>query len=323
MRRLISIAASLLLLAAAARADDLKLKDGSQISGTIVGFDNSSFKVQTSYGFALVLKSQVASITISDSAKAGSEKVQTGVDEETASKAERPSASSPVNSAAAPLAGTARTDLPKQPLIVVSGPPAVPAPRPASAAASATPPAIPAKPAASSAAALSSVAAAPGLPLRPGPIREEVDGSTYVNETYGFRMYKPPDWEVIPSARSMMPGAITAMGTNDEDTYLLIGEAPAGKSLASDIDATDQRLRGLLDNFRPLSESRLTVSGTQAIERRFRGSVDQKDWSGTVVFLSRGGELYTIFGMTLAQTDLVQIQENVIVRAISSLQFVQ
>ena len=31
--------------------------------------------------------------------------------------------------------------------------------------------------------------------------------------------------------------------------------------------------------------------------------------------------VYTIFGMTLADTDLVQIQENVISRAITSLQF--
>jgi hypothetical protein len=91
--------------------------------------------------------------------------------------------------------------------------------------------------------------------------------------------------------------------------------------MANDIDATDQRLRGLLDNFRPLGESHLNVSGTPAVERKFRGSVDQKDWSGTVVFFSRGGQLYTIFGMTVADTDLVQIQENVIARAISSLTF--
>jgi len=37
--------------------------------------------------------------------------------------------------------------------------------------------------------------------------------------------------------------------------------------------------------------------------------------------VSRGARLYTIFGMTRADNDLVQIQENVIARAISSLQF--
>jgi hypothetical protein len=67
----------------------------------------------------------------------------------------------------------------------------------------------------------------------------------------------------------------------------------------------------------------VNIAGTEAVERKFRGSVDDKDWSGTVVFFARGGQLYTIFGMTVADTDLVQIQENVIARAISSLQFAQ
>ena len=58
-------------------------------------------------------------------------------------------------------------------------------------------------------------------------------------------------------------------------------------------------------------------------EHRFRGSVDQHDWSGVVVLVPRGPKLYTIFGMTRADNDLVQIQENVIARAISSLQFAE
>jgi hypothetical protein len=41
------------------------------------------------------------------------------------------------------------------------------------------------------------------------------------------------------------------------------------------------------------------------------------------VFIPRGTQLYTIFGMTYADTDLVQIQENVIHRAISSLTFIR
>ena len=46
-----------------------------------------------------------------------------------------------------------------------------------------------------------------------------------------------------------------------------------------------------------------------------------RDWSGVAVYIPRGASVYTIFGMTLAGTDLVQIQENVISRAITSLQF--
>jgi len=134
-------------------------------------------------------------------------------------------------------------------------------------------------------------------------------------------MYKPPDWQVIAGARTLMPGAITAMGTGDQMTYLLIGQTPAGRTLSSDEDAADRRLRDIMDNFRPIDVQHITVAGMPAVEHKFRGSVDQHDWSGVVVLVPRGAQLYTIFGMTVADTDLVQIQENVIARAISSLQF--
>jgi hypothetical protein len=284
MRQTVLIATFALLVSAVVRADDLKLKDGSKINGSIVGFDDNSFKVQTNYGFALVRKDQVVSITVSDPVKTSAEKQAKGSSEAPATPAT--------------VAKIAPSAAPKM----------------------TTPAAVAAQPNVS---AIPAAAAPPPTPPAPTPIREEVDGSMYVNETYRFRMYKPPDWEVIAGARSIMPGAIAAMGTDDQTTYLLIGEVPAGKSLASDIDATDQRLRTVMDNFRPLGESRMNVSGIQAVERRFRGSVDQKDWSGTVVFVPHGNDLYTIFGMTLAESDLVQIQENVIAKAISSLQFAQ
>jgi peptide methionine sulfoxide reductase MsrB len=76
-------------------------------------------------------------------------------------------------------------------------------------------------------------------------------------------------------------------------------------------------------NFRELDDKQIMVSGTAATEHRFRGSVDQHDWSGVVVLVPRGEKLFTIFGMTRADNDLVQIQENVIARAISSLQFTE
>ena len=293
------MAAIVLLCAASAHADDFHLKDGTTISGSIVGYDDSSFKVQTSYGFALVRKDQVASITIADGTKIGSQK-QPATNAESADAPE--AKSQKLLNSAAPAAPVSRT-------------PSASAPKPA--------PVVPAPSIAPATSALASVASGQAAPLDPGPIREDVEGSTYVNESYGFKMYKPPDWEVLEGARSLLPGSIAAMGTNDQTTYLLIGAAPAGKSVAADIDATDQRLRSVMDNFRPLGETHINISGTQALERRFRGSVDQKDWSGTVVYLARDGELYTIFGMTLAESDLVQIEENVIGRAISSMRFSQ
>lgn len=52
-----------------ARADEIRLKDGTKISGTIVGFENNSFRVETSYGFALIEKDKVADINITAAKK--------------------------------------------------------------------------------------------------------------------------------------------------------------------------------------------------------------------------------------------------------------
>ena len=60
---------TLLAICPTLRADELKLKDGTTITGTIVGFEENSFKVKTSYGFAEVQKDQVISIVISTAAK--------------------------------------------------------------------------------------------------------------------------------------------------------------------------------------------------------------------------------------------------------------
>ena len=40
---------AILAVAGGARGDEFRLKDGSKIVGTIVGFENGAFKVQTSY----------------------------------------------------------------------------------------------------------------------------------------------------------------------------------------------------------------------------------------------------------------------------------
>src|SRR3990172_11886378 len=66
MKRRLCALAMFLVLAAGMRADEIRLKDGSKIVGTIVDFENDSFKVQTSYGFALVRKDSIAQIIPSE-----------------------------------------------------------------------------------------------------------------------------------------------------------------------------------------------------------------------------------------------------------------
>ncbi|HEY2108536.1 MAG TPA: hypothetical protein VGH17_01475 [Candidatus Acidoferrales bacterium] len=309
----------------AAQADELKLKDGTKIIGTIVGFEENSFKVKTNYGFAVVQKDQVLSISITDSAKKSD-----------AEKKSEPSADKPAPPAPAVNSYKKYNTTPTTP------PPATPAADPNSpdpkasssntSSAASTAPAT-SKPATTTAPVNSAPAkaptptaaaqppAAPAALAPPESMRERVSGNLYANETYGFQMYKPPTWQLVEGARSVLPGAITALGTSDQTTYLLIGRQPIEKSFASDIDATDRHLRSTLDNFRALGEKKIIVSGEPAVEKRFRVSVDQHDWSGVAVFFQHDAHLYTIFGMTSADSDLVQIQENVISRAISSLQF--
>jgi hypothetical protein len=322
------------------QADELKLKDGTKISGTIVGFEENSFRVKTNYGFAVVQKDQVLSISISDSAKKAEEEKKTDSEKnlDAEKKADAASEKSRSKTAATDDAspattlanGTAPSKVAKNDNASTS---AAPAPTAAAAKPSAThaSPSGPvvtknvAAPAPSTSVAANTAPPPPPAtkPETPEVIHEEVSGNTYTNDTYGFHMYKPPDWQVIDGARTLLPGAITAMGTADQTTYLLIGQEPASKPLVASMDATDKRLREVMENFRPLGDKHVTVAGTDAVERHFRGSVDQHDWSGVVAIIPHGTRVYTIFGMTYADTDLVQIQENVISRAISSLQFTQ
>jgi hypothetical protein len=53
-------------LVSAAWADEIRLKDGSKIIGTIVGYEDDAFKVETTYGFALVRKNSIAEIVPSE-----------------------------------------------------------------------------------------------------------------------------------------------------------------------------------------------------------------------------------------------------------------
>src|ERR1700716_135774 len=53
---------SVLLLCSTAVADEINLKDGSKIVGTVIGFEDNSYQVQTSFGILTFPKSMIASI---------------------------------------------------------------------------------------------------------------------------------------------------------------------------------------------------------------------------------------------------------------------
>jgi hypothetical protein len=152
-------------------------------------------------------------------------------------------------------------------------------------------------------------------------MQELVRGNLYVNQTYGFQIYKPPTWQVIKDPQNELPNAIGALGTEDQSTLLVIGRDPLKDSLEAQAAKRERTLRDVYENYRPLDKKQITIAGLPAIQQRFSGNLDGHDWSVTVTTLARGQDVFTILGMTSADSDLIQIQENVIVKTIASLQF--
>jgi hypothetical protein len=335
MRISVRFLLALLLIAAAARADEIRLKDGSKIIGTIVGFEDGSFKVQTSYGFAMVRKDQISEIIPSapkpqppppkpkaDDKDSSAAAAPAPDATSASSNATNPSTSSAADSSGAPsvdslpdagpASGSAPNSSVESPVVAP-----VPAPQPNPAGAPAIAPSQEAAPAASAA---SAVPVAPVEPS-PEPISDETVGNLYINHTYGFDIYKPPDWDMLPEEMNSLPNAVAAMGDEDSTTLLLIGREARKGTLDAQAAAMDSELHNIYDNFRLLSSTHTTVAGEPAIERHFRGSAADRDWSVTAVTVAHGNNLFTVLGMTYADSDLIQIQENVIARAISSLRF--
>jgi hypothetical protein len=302
----------LLLGPSAARCDEIRLKDGTKITGTIVGFEDGAFRVETSYGFALIQKDKVADINITAAKK----------DPEPKAKSTGPSAppSAPPSIPApavvpaiakepASAAGASAEIMTPAPDRTPTAKTEAPLPKPRTVAAAAPTPPPPATP--------------PPPPPAPEPvvIRDEIRGNLYVNLTYGFQMYKPPSWDLIPDARKALPDAVAALGTNDETSLLVIGREHAKDSLDAHAAATGKTLSGVYDNYRLISNQHVAVAGFPAIEMRSRGTADGHDWSVLLVTFLRGSDAYTLLGMTWADSDLIQLQENVISKTVNSLAF--
>jgi hypothetical protein len=293
--------------AASARADEIRLKDGTKISGTIVGFENDSFRVETSYGFALVLKDKVADISIS-----------------AAKKELEPKSKSSASGTPPPAAKPAALPAVEKESPSATSPPAV-----LNASATGHPPAaanaslVPTKnePTPVKAAAAPAPPPTPPAPPEPPAIRDEIRGNLYVNHTYGFQMYKPPSWDMIPEARKALPDAVATLGTFEQTTLLVIGRAPAKVSLDVYATETAKALGSVYENYRLISTRHVTIAGLPAVEQRSRGTAGGHDWSVVMLALVHGSDSFTLLGITWADSDLIQVQENVIAKAVNSLTF--
>jgi hypothetical protein len=326
-----ALAVALCVPAISARADEIRLKDGKKLYGVIVSYEDNMFKVKTDFGYVLVEKDKIASIV--PSTPAG----ETPKTDKTPEAKKEPAAAEPKTepAVASSANGAATSATPPATNASVKSPePSAnhekPAPKIGNAAVK---PEVPA-PVTTKAVApdLKAPAAAPntGLAAQPAPappqpevpaMREDIQGNLYTNYTHGFKMFKAPSWELIEEARQALPNAIVALGTFNQSTLMVIGQEKTKDSLEPAAAAVEKRLREIYDNYRRISQRKTLVGGLPAVEYRYRGMADGHDWSGTLMVVGRGGEIFTVLGMTYADTDLIQIQENVIARSIASLDF--
>ncbi|MGB7848353.1 MAG: hypothetical protein WBL63_22260, partial [Candidatus Acidiferrum sp.] len=303
----LAILAAAGLCASAIHADEFRLKDGKTLHGVIVAYEDNMFKVKTDFGYVLVEKDKIASIIPDTPAAPDATKMEAAV---------KPSLAGDVK--ATPTAEQVKKE--KAAAIVTSARarPEIPAAGRADANANA-----PVLKTAIAAPKSTLVTATPPPPPKEEPPanREEIQGNLYINHEFGFRMYKAPSWQTIDGAGQTLPNAIVAMGTANESTLLVIGHEKTKAPLETTAQAVENRLHDVYDNYRLISQRKTVVGGQPAVEYHYRGLAEGHDWSGTLSVVAHSGEFLTVLGMTFADTDLIQIQENVITRSIASLDF--
>ncbi len=332
---LASLALAFCVVAISARADEIRLKGGRKLYGVIVAYEDNMFKVKTDYGYELVEKDKIESIIPSTAGKsepasaskkdaaqhpakpAADSQLQTEPAVATSGEASTAPTNASEKTADPGTAGKTGKATPK--ITNTAAKPEVPA---NTAAGNVAAPAIKGAPAAATT-GLAPGAATPTPPKEPEvpPNREEIQGNLYTNYTHGFRMYKAPSWNLIEEARGALPNAIVAMGTSNESTLMVVGEENTKEPLDTAAGAVEKRLHDVYANYQRLSERKTVIGGMPAVEYKYRGKADDHDWSGRLVVIARGKDMFTVLAMTYADSDLIQIQENVIARAIASLDF--
>jgi hypothetical protein len=308
----VAFASMMALAAISASADEIRLKDGKKLYGVIVAYEDNMFKVKTDFGYVLVEKDKIAAIVPNSPTGQPTDSKSAAQPAKTESSPAS-ATTNPASNAAGTTEVSAKNKIPN-----TSIRPALPANG------SATNAAAPnmKSPAPATNNAIAAPVQPPSPPKEEPPVnKEEIQGNRYTNFTHGFRMYKAPSWELIEDARKALPNAIVAMGTSNESTLMVVGEEKTKEPLEVAAAGVEKRLREIYSNYRLISQRKTTVGGLPAVEYKYRGMADEHDWSGTLVVISRGKDMLTALGMTFADTDLIQIQENVISRSISSLDF--
>ena len=343
------------------RAEEITLKDGQKIVGTIVGYEKEMFRIETDYGIALVRKDKVVSIQVTkpgttvSSPQPSAPPVRKSIEVKPTHVAVAPEVA-PVSPAppsapmklpppappppsaehimaspvaaeslvpppiaakpAAPPAPANHPDPPPPPVqaqALSSEPAKIPAPPPV--AAKPLPPPVPAKPPAPPPPPVSHPM---DVPL-PAHLQEHLDGNTYFNDSFQFSMFKPFDWKIYEGVPKETGSGIMAMGTEDEQTLLIVDRQVWSGTPKLTSDEVEAKLRQTYQEYRRISEEAVVCDGHTATRRTFTGIMDGVEWHGVAVHVIHGNMVLGLTGLTSAET--FQFQEAVLNKIIKTLHF--
>ena len=288
------------------RGERIVLKSGKILTGSIVDYDEHMFRVETDFGFALIRKDRVASISFEES-ETPAPSVQK--DEPEPEKGSAETAESKAVAGAAPMVansslisaepekegtaeaatvavslettraegGNSQDLVPEQ-----SGDVEVIA-------------------ALEGAVAEEEEPIAPPERVEPGEMVERIEGNRYINETFRFAMYKPPNWVLFEDVRRASATSVIAMGTVDERTLLFVEREPFGAEPENQ-GGIEAKLRHTYREYQVLREEDVVVDGRAGVRRTFSGVLDGIDWHGMAVHVSDDYGDFGIIGLTSAET---------------------
>lgn len=303
LRTILPLGFVLWVLVSQAAAEELTLKNGQKIIGTIVGYEDEMFRVETEFGFALIRKDKVAAINFAAAGskeaaqKRGERKNVPSAEKQPAIHRERTADEGSLDPARTPQAALT-ADNPKPPkktdaLDALSGPPS---------AADTAPP----------------VSRPLDEPLPP-QLQERVEGNNYLNDTFHFAMFKPPGWKIHEGVHRETGSAIVAMGPEDEQTLLIVDRQVWSGTPNLQSDEVEAKLRQTYQDFQKFSESSTQVDRHPAIRRVFKGLMEGVEWHGVSVHVARGNMVFGIIGLTSAET--FQFQQAIFNKIINSFRF--
>jgi hypothetical protein len=132
-------------------------------------------------------------------------------------------------------------------------------------------------------------------------------------------MFKPPGWRIYEGVARETGSGITAVGTEDEQTLLIVDRQVWSGTPDLKNDRVEARLRSTYQDYQKLSEEPAQRDGHPAIRRAFKGVLDGAEWHGIAVHVAYGNTVFGIIGLTSAET--FQFQQAVLNKIINSFHF--